>query len=102
MKVWNVACSGGCGATVPAIIPSLVWACVDCVDTVSVGWPAPDQPCDRDAECEWSCESDGYGGFAREGERGGNGEPVEDVLFECRCEHHGDAAAMRSHSEPRS
>lgn len=52
-------------------------------------YPAPDAPCDPDLDCGRSCEDDGYGGFAHEGQRGGNGYAVEDVQFECWCEHHG-------------
>lgn len=52
-------------------------------------YPAPDAPCDPDLDCGRSCEDDGYGGFAYEGQRGGNGYAVEDVQFECWCEHHG-------------
>lgn len=51
-------------------------------------YPAPDAPCDPDLDCGRSCEDDGYGGFAYEGQRGGNGYAVEDVYFTCSCEHH--------------
>ena len=51
-------------------------------------WPEPQEPCSPDAECGSSCEADGYGGWVREGQRGGNGYAVEDVMFECHCEHH--------------
>lgn len=51
-------------------------------------WPQPSEPCSRELECGRSCEADGYGGWVHEGQRGGNGYAVEDVMFECRCEHH--------------
>lgn len=63
------------------------------LDEIELGcpaWPYPprNEPCRRDRECGRSCEADGYGGFAYEGQRGGNGYAVEDVYFVCQCEHH--------------
>lgn len=89
MKAWTVACSGGCDATVPALVEGLVWTCPTCSEAVSVGWPAPDEPCDADSECGTSCYRDDDNGFVYEGVRGGNGYALEDVQFVCSCEHHG-------------
>jgi len=51
-------------------------------------YPLPQEVCRRDMECGHGCELDDYGTFLVDGRRGGNGDPIEDVMFECPCEHH--------------
>jgi hypothetical protein len=91
VKAWTVECAGGCGETAPVLREDLVWTCPPCAreQSVSPGWPAPDEPCDDDAECARSCYRDDDNGFVYEGTRGGNGDPEEDVQYQCWCEHHG-------------
>lgn len=53
------------------------------------GWPLAGEPCRDDLNCGTRCYQDDDNGFVYEGQRGGNGYAVEDVQFECWCEHHG-------------
>lgn len=76
----------GCSRITRALVQIDGWQCWE--HAPSAGWPAPGEACDPDLDCGRSCEDDGYGGFAYEGQRGGNGYAVEDVYFTCQCEHH--------------
>lgn len=99
MKTWTVECAEpGCDRTVPALVADLRWTCP--AHSIAC-WPDSDRPCDRDADCGSSCYLDEDNGFVYEGQRGGNGDPVEDVMFECRCEHHIGPSAGARHAEAR-
>lgn len=95
----------GCTRTWPGVA-DFNWRCSDHAIPC---WPDSDVPCSDWHDCGTTCYWDGWG-FARDGQRGGNGYAVEDVQFTCTCEHHDGpsagarwaealrgAAAMRSH-----
>lgn len=44
-------------------------------------------PCTLD-DCGCRCFFDEDNGWCVAGTRGGNGDPEEDVLFSCLCDHH--------------